>query len=205
MIQRKIYKVVGKVISSMKNRVFLVLALCLGLSVIGTSISPSTAYACSCIEPGAVEVELERSDAVFTGKAIEIKEQKQLGGGTINKILFELIATWKGESKSQIVITTGQGHGDCGYDFRQGEEYLVYAHRSSMYGYNNTGLTTIVCDRTNELSEAEDDLVELGEGKAPTEEGNLVNKFYGTRTLLWMIAIVVIGFVSFLVRRRFRN
>ncbi len=192
-------------LSLMKKRVILVLALCIGLSVSGLSISPSIGYACSCLEPPAVEEALERSKAVFMGKVIEIKEQKILGGGTTNRILFEVVKTWKGESQSQIFITTGQpGAGDCGYDFRKGEEYLVYANRTSIYGYN-VDLSTVVCDRTNKLSEAEDDLVLLGEGIVPTEEVNSANELNDASTYIWIIAIVVIGFAGFLVWKRSRN
>lgn len=63
--------------------------------------------------------ELERSDAVFTGKVIEIQEKKQLNGLTKKYVLFEVKKTWKGISQSQVILTTGMGGGDCGYEFEE--------------------------------------------------------------------------------------
>jgi len=48
--------------------------------------------------------------------------------------------------------------GDCGYDFRSGETYLVYANNDE--GSANS-LSTDICTRTRRLSEAGDDLAYL--------------------------------------------
>ncbi len=44
----------------------------------------------------------------------------------------------------------------CGFLFDQGIEYIVYAFNA------NTSLSTNICTRTKKLSEAQDDLDELG-------------------------------------------
>ncbi|MBW9234790.1 hypothetical protein JQK62_21625, partial [Leptospira santarosai] len=80
--------------------------------------------------------------------------------------MFEVAETWKGVSESQVFIITGSGGGDCGYEFQVGQDYLVYATESTMYG-NQAELVTIICDRTTELGSAQEDLAVLGKGKEP--------------------------------------
>jgi len=55
-----------------------------------------------------------------------------------------------------IEIHTGFGFGDCGFPFEKGEEYLVYAHK-----YEGK-LSTGICSRTRHLTNAGDDIGELG-------------------------------------------
>ena len=50
-------------------------------------------------------------------------------------------------------MATGTGGGDCGYDFKIGERYLIYAHQ---WGSNR--LTTSVCTRTRPYAKADEDL-----------------------------------------------
>jgi hypothetical protein len=53
----------------------------------------------------------------------------------------------------QIEILTGMGGGDCGYAFRVGVDYVVYA-------YKNAGgrLQTGICSRTRPVTEAAEDV-----------------------------------------------
>lgn len=108
--------------------------VCIIIGIIFIGSFPSITSACSCAELPGVEEEFERSKAVFSGKVIDIREKRSLKGYTTKSVLFEVTNTWKGVEQSQIIITTGQGGGDCGYDFKEGEEYLVYAYESTMYG-----------------------------------------------------------------------
>jgi hypothetical protein len=187
-----------------KKTFFIFLVLFFTFSFISISILPGTGFACSCAEPPAVEDEFEQSTAVFTGKVREIKEQKHLGGRMTKKVLFDVTKTWKGVSESQVIIATGFGGGDCGYEFQNDEEYLVYASPSTIYG-DKDDLTTIICDRTNEVSAAQDDLIILGEGKVPTETVNLENEWNGISPYAWILAIIVIVAVAFFIWKRFKK
>lgn len=187
----------------MRKKIHLTMVLCLVLSFMIISI-PSTIYACSCAEIPTVEEELERSKAVFTGNAITIKEQRHLDGSITKSVLFGVTKTWKGVSESQVIITTGLGGGDCGYEFEQGKEYLVYANNSSMYGEKDD-LVTIICDRTNELITAQEDLALLGQGKIPTEQVNLKGELRGISLYVWGIAIAIVGIVVSFVWKKFKN
>jgi hypothetical protein len=170
-----------------------------------TSFIPSTVYACSCASPPDVEAQFSRSEAVFAGRVLEVKEQRYLNGSMTKAALFEVSHIWKGGTESQIIINTGSGGGDCGLNFEEGKEYLVYAHPSTMYGDKEL-LITIICDRTNALDQTQEDLAVLGEGKVPTEQVNLEGNLYRLNPYFWvtMIGIAVIGTTIFFVWRRAR-
>ncbi|MEK3889499.1 hypothetical protein [Bacillus sp. FSL K6-3431] len=182
----------------MKKAIPFVAFIFIGIVILGSF--PSISKACSCAELSNVEEEFDRSKAVFSGKVVDIKEKRNLKGYTSKSVLFEVTNTWKGAEQSQIIITTGQGGGDCGIDFKEKQEYLVYANESTMYGSNT--LTSLICDRTNELSSSQEDLEILGEGKPPIEKVDLTGKHEGNQFYIWVTVLLVPGlFVIFILIR----
>jgi len=187
----------------MRNKLLITAVLCMVFSLLSLSIGLSKSYACDCVKPPSVEDELERSQAVFSGKVLEVNEMNK--GYMKKRVLLEVTETWKGISESQVIITTGSGGGDCGYEFQVGEEYLVYAHPSSMYGEQEE-LVSIICDRTTELSTAQEDLAVLGEGKAPTKQVDLTRKESNqSNFMIWMIANIALVILAFIGWRMFKN
>lgn len=158
---------------------------------------PLITSACSCAYLPSVEEEFELSKAVFSGKIVDIKEKLSLKGYTTKSVLFEVTNTWKGVEQSQIIITTGQGGGDCGYNFIKGEEYLVYANESIMYGAKS--LVSTMCNRTGVLSSSQEDLEILGEGQPSIEEVNLSGKHNRNHIYIWASVAVAIGIVVFFI------
>ncbi|WP_134701103.1 hypothetical protein [Ammoniphilus sp. YIM 78166] len=117
------------------------------------------------------------------------------------QVHFKVTNTWKGNVASAQTIATGFGDADCGYEFKEGKEYIVYASKSSMYGVDK--LSTTICRRTNELSSANEDLSVLGEGK-PTEPKatpiDLEQKSY-----IWYVVIpllLTLGATWFIKRKK---
>lgn len=161
---------------------------------------PSITSACSCAEMPSVEEEFERSQAVFSGKVLDVREKKDIKGFMRKSVLFEVTNTWKGVEQSQVIITTGQGGGDCGIDFKVGHDYLVYANESKMYGAKS--LVSIICDRTNELSTLQEDLKILGEGQPPIEEVDLTDKYEGNQLYMWGVVAVSIGVIIIYIYKR---
>lgn len=193
----------------MRKKILVTMTLSVVFSLFSLSIVPTTSYACSCAQPPSVEDELERSQAVFSGKVLEVKEQKNFKGYVKKRVLIEVEETWKGVSESQVIITTGSGGGDCGYEFQVGQEYLVYATESTMYG-DKAELVTVICDRTTGLSAAQEDLTVLGEGKEPTEQVDLVAEQAGidvAESNAMIAVIIAVGIVlsSFIVWKRFKK
>jgi hypothetical protein len=192
--------------TKMRRTINLILLSCLILSIM-TIFIPYSVYACSCAQPQTVEAELSRSKEVFAGRVLEVKEHRSLNGSMTKAALFEVNQIWKGGSESQIIIYTGSGGGDCGVRFEEGEEYLVYAYPSTMYGDKEL-LITIICDRTKVMVQAQEDLAILGEGKVPTEQVNLEDELNRLHPYVWItvIGITVIGImVFFFVRRKVRK
>lgn len=184
----------------MSKVINLVMAFALILGVIS---SPVIVIASCAIEP-VIAKEIETSEAIFVGKVIEIKNERefkiQFSPMSIfpqkKSILFEVKNTWKGVSQSQIIIDTYNA-ATIAYDFKVGNEYLVYAKQSEF-----KRLATNICDATKELSLAEQDLTVLGAGKSPTEDVNLQDTFNNNPLYSWISLIGMILIVLFFFWRR---
>ena len=68
--------------------------------------------------------------------------------GCFTWVTLAVLTAWKGVSETPVVIGTGYVGGDCGFNFVQGNDYLVYA-------YDNAGaLATNFCLSTAALANA---------------------------------------------------
>jgi hypothetical protein len=173
------------------KKLFLVFSMVICLFIFALTVKPSVSYACKCVEPNSVEEELKLSDTVFKGKIIEIKKDKHS-----RRILFEVTNIWKGLSTSQIVLIDEIS--SCSINFNDGQEYLVYANN-----YGDDVLTTNICDRTIELKSADNDLLLLGEGEAPTEIVNLESESKYFNVIWWGPFIVIpVLLVVFIWKRK---
>lgn len=139
--------------------------------------NPLEPIACSCVMPPPPEDALNDSHAVFSGEVIDVVDNKGIINGYGKSIYFKVDKSWKGIDQAEVRVTTGNNDGDCGIPFEKGQTYLVYATASDMYVKNT--LSTTICHRTMELSDATEDLNALGEGKvivAGEEKGTTVKK-----------------------------
>ncbi|HEY9604053.1 MAG TPA: DUF6174 domain-containing protein [Allocoleopsis sp.] len=130
--------------------------------LLGTSLfllGANAVMACKCA-PTTPQQSLERSNAVFSGKVIEI--DKSSNPSESNRVTFEVSKTWKGTNQKKLTITTSSSSASCGYSFEAGKEYLVYASSQ------DNKLQTGSCSGTKALSDARADLAVLGQGKTPT-------------------------------------
>ena len=134
------------------RRISLVMFL-LGLSLVYPA---PDAFACSCTQAPADEVALRRTAMVFTGTATD-SVGALLGGGS-TAYGFEVDRAYKGEVRSDQWIDTGSGGGDCGYEFRVGERYAVFAHTE-----DGESFYTSICTNTRGIGhDAELDLAARG-------------------------------------------
>jgi 5-hydroxyisourate hydrolase-like protein (transthyretin family) len=83
-------------------------------------------------------------------------------------VVFAIERAFRGVQDATVEVTTGMGGGDCGYEFKDRERYVVYAHRSS-----NGRLVTGICTRTRLASLAADDLTFLGQLSSPSVSGHV--------------------------------
>ena len=98
----------------------------------------SAAQACTCGGPGPVCIAAKRADAVFIGRVVRVD------AGSVEVDVERAIS---GAQPGRMAI--GNGPGNCGLAFRQGERYVVYAHRDPASGVLFTGM----CTRTRPLTD----------------------------------------------------
>jgi 5-hydroxyisourate hydrolase-like protein (transthyretin family) len=120
-------------------------------------VLPRPSAACSCVESGAACEDYWKASAVFLGRVESIARQtvKSPSQMPLRRVVtMTVIEAFSGVQKGTVEVTTGSGGGDCGFAFREGADYVVYAQRSASGG----GLTVSLCSRTREVSRAGDDL-----------------------------------------------
>jgi hypothetical protein len=130
--------------------------------------------ACSCIPQDSATHALNESALVFSGKVIDIKYLDKHDDEHIEPaivVTFNVYKYWKGLPGTKVKIHTVYNKFSCdGYNFEEGEEYLVYAFKQESkknfwewllnkpaYKYD-VGL----CGGTKPLSSADRDLRQLG-------------------------------------------
>lgn len=135
-------------------------ALLLLVCVAGLTIVPELVFACTCI-PLSPEETYEISTAVFAGRVVSIEApvEPMLSSLDPLRITFQVWRVWKGPDQSTIMIATARETMSCGYPFKEGGVYLVYAFGSE------DEWSTHLCSRTQPLLGAGKDLIALGEGR----------------------------------------
>jgi hypothetical protein len=109
---------------------------------------------------------LEKNTTVFVGRVVDIKKTK----GTIIssadpvKVTFDVDSSWKGVEGNKVILTTALSSASCGFEFVEGESYIVYANaNANADGEGASGkLVASLCSRTKLLASASEDLKELG-------------------------------------------
>jgi hypothetical protein len=142
------------------------------------ALLPDCASACSCaVLPGTpqerVGEALSESTAVFSGKVVEIDRPSLPLTSSIapETVTFRVSESWKGPERDTLEVKTPVSGASCGYSFRSGEGYLVYASEASMV--EAEGLEVLLCGETKPLSEAGADLEVLGDGETSKDGGVL--------------------------------
>jgi len=180
----------------MKPKIFLFILIITNFFLLNTILVD----ACSCLPPSSPKVSLEEANAVFAGKVIDIDTPNgiSIGGADPVRVIFEVSEIWKGSDFKTVTITTARDSTSCGYPFRKGEEYIVYA-------YSEGGeLSTNLCSRTNLLANAKEDLEELGSGNLPANPGS--DYVYPKSNLVQILSIIaivliLIVFITWIIRK----
>src|SRR5262245_1845839 len=148
-----------------------------------TLASAKDVWACSCPMSGPQCQSVFQTDAIFAGTLRNISPLPEddlppppPGSMRIPRTLsvdFADVQMFRGGPTAVIsVLTPGSGPA-CGYQFKQGERYLVYASRQR----DGKQLVTGICSRTRLLADAAEDLRFLQTLSNPSREGARV---YGT-------------------------
>ena len=139
------------------------------------SFSVQFATACDCGKAPTVAESYKYSDLIFVGEVLcvepfdltEIKSLNELSQLYSKQVIrFKVSQIIKGNKAFDVDIITGLGGGDCGFDFKKGVSYLVYAHEDGLFTEeNDKRLETDICDRTKIYSESDVELQQLLELK----------------------------------------
>jgi hypothetical protein len=112
-----------------------------------TAAAAVTAQACSCVSPPAPAIALDYAAAVFAGRVFQVDDPRK-GSPVYSSIdpmvyHFNVEYVWKGSVADTISIHTVRDGASCGYNFKPGQLYIVYARD------DKGTLTTGQCSRTN--------------------------------------------------------
>jgi hypothetical protein len=147
-----------------------ILAL-LGVLVVA---SDRDALACSCPMSGPPCQATWTADTVFVGTVVSMTPIDNVSLGAPYQSLLVKFSVERGfvnAPSGPIEIVTGMGGGDCGYRFKVGVTYLVYASR-----YGSSILTAGICSRTRPLAEAREDVQYLTTMGASPSGGRLYGR-----------------------------
>ncbi|MEI5906802.1 hypothetical protein WAK64_06985 [Bacillus spongiae] len=163
--------------------------------IISSIVYPQNSLACSCVAPGDVQTELNRNQAVFTGKVEKVRSRLLSNHSSVT---FSVHQAWKGIDEKTITINTPTHSSACGFTFIEGAEYLVFAFE------NDSGtLETSICSRTKTTAKAAEDLMFLGDGEVSFNDHNwFMSNRHAFLTLLFAVpsTIVIVSLLSFLRR-----
>jgi hypothetical protein len=128
------------------------------------------AHACSCVPPDPpVHENLQRSDAVFTGRVLRITEDHSFEPSW--RVHLSVDRAWKGVHTQQITIWTAKTGAYCGVDFEPEQRYVVYATRYVGREASRAArgaLWVSLCSGTRLIDNTSEDLSQLGPGWIPT-------------------------------------
>jgi hypothetical protein len=133
----------------------------------------SRAFACQCAGTRPSCQEYWEATAVFSATVIEIHGVTVKEGDyshEMRAVRLSIDQAFRGVEGAEVEVLTGFGGGDCGFGFRQTEQYLVYAYRSE----GDHKLYTSICSRTRLLSDAKADLAYI-RGLAKAKPGGTIS------------------------------
>ena len=132
-----------------------------GVAVVVMVFSVTNAFGCFCNGGGTPCEDYGRAAAVFVGTPISLRTVERSPTSNRDEIAygsriftFSVEQAFLGLQTIEIEVSTGMGGTDCGYDFKLGTRYLIYAFDYS----KNHRLTTSTCSRTRLFTDASEDL-----------------------------------------------
>jgi hypothetical protein len=150
----------------MKNLTLILCLFVISLSVDTRATSPGR-----CLPMRSVEDEFNGSDAVFSGRVLEVSKVKiencMWSDCVRHKVRVKVDQSWKGVKAKEVVFYVGIGGSEAGINgglmmsLKPGDKWLIYA-------VGKEELYTSGCSRARRLAEAKEDLKRLRQLKRAT-------------------------------------
>jgi hypothetical protein len=141
------------------------------------AFAPRGATACSCMLNGPACQAYWKTTAVFDATVLSITPldpAEQRPGLTLARgdkiVKLDVRQSWKGVAPGPLEIMTGPEGGGCGYPFREGGRYLVFAFGNA---YSNR-LQASICSLTQEFNGSGDAAAFLASLNTPARDGGRV-------------------------------
>jgi hypothetical protein len=135
------------------------------------ALLPDCASACTCAGFPGSQRALEQSNAVFSGEVMDVEggHTTRMFGWNVSslKVTLRVSEAWKGPQQDTLEVSTPRDGATCGYAFKEGQEYLVYASGKE------EPFEVDLCSGTKPLSDADADLRVLGDGWSSGEDSVL--------------------------------
>jgi hypothetical protein len=164
----------------------------------GLNLSNQEVYACSCAESNSAQ-KLERSDAVFLGRVMDVGGTRNREIGKVREYTFTVDKAWKGQLTKTTTIFSNDGAGaSCGFKFKNNESYLVYSFKGA-----NGELETNLCTGNLEYQKAKSELSSLGQDIEV--KMNAANEWKMGNLVLYMGGILLGLGLIFLVYRQIKS
>ena len=97
------------------------------------------AVACSCAFSGPPCQAYWNSDAVFDATVVKIEPAtpevligEQVIRHTMRRVTLNVTHAWKGVQTGTLQVVTNPDGASCGFDFKEGSRYLVFARRGQL-------------------------------------------------------------------------
>jgi hypothetical protein len=128
------------------------------LILTGLNLFNQEVYACSCVASNSAQ-KLERSDAVFLGRVIDVGETRNREIGKVREYTFTVDKAWKGQiTKTTTIFSNDGASASCGFKFKNNKSYLVYSFKG-----DSGDLETNLCTGNLEYQQAKSELSSLGQ------------------------------------------
>ena len=151
----------------------------------------SLASACSCIYYENVSDKLKNADYVFSGKVTDIKLVDAYSNQKMQEVTVRIINSWKPsafpESVNLVIYSNIDSGANCGYNFEEDKEYLVYAYLDdeTQKFMTNSCMGNLVLSKTdkeikdlNELTQNTNNNPNNNNNTAEPIDSNIFTKFF---------------------------
>jgi hypothetical protein len=153
------------------------------------------ASACSCMKLTPQEG-FTSSTAVFTGEVTDIRKNESTPFGG-REVTLRVKKLWKGDPRKTIEVHTAGSSAACGYPFKIGETYLVYAVSDEA-----DPMRVSLCSRTAPVDQAKEDLSYLGKPTHTFDGGRGCTVAARGTSPIELAAYAVLLFATALLMRR---